>query len=201
MQDFTHARDEQTPDELWLCQHPPVFTQGHAGDATHLGHIGDIPLVATDRGGQVTYHGPEQLVFYPLLQLNRHALGVKAFVEQLEHVGIALLACGGISAARLSGKPGLYVQGDKIASLGLKIKRGCSYHGMSININMDLTPFNRITPCGLTGMQMTQWSAHAPTPDWHWLCQQLIRIVGQTFHYSSLSIEAQEKPWHCPTSP
>lgn len=201
MQDFTRTRDEQTADELWLCQHPPVFTQGQASDASHLGQLGDIPLVNSDRGGQVTYHAPGQLVFYPLMQLNRHGLGVKAFVEQLEQIGIDLLNCAGINASRLTGKPGLYVDGDKIASLGLKIKRGCSYHGMAINIDMDLTPFQRITPCGLAGMNMTQWSAHAPTPDWHWLCQQLIRIVEQRFHYSSLRLEAQETSWHCPTSP
>lgn len=201
MQDFTRTRDEQTADELWLCQHPPVFTQGQAGDASHLGQLGDIPLVNSDRGGQVTYHAPGQLVFYPLMQLNRHGLGVKAWVEQLEQIGMDLLNSAGIKASRLTGKPGLYVDGDKIASLGLKIKRGCSYHGMAINIDMDLTPFQRITPCGLAGMNMTQWSAHAPTPDWHWLCQQLIRIVEQRFHYSSLRLEAQETSWHCPTSP
>lgn len=201
MQAFTQIRDEQTPDELWLCQHPPVFTQGQAGNSAHLGQLGDIPLVSTDRGGQVTYHGPGQLVFYPLIQLNRHGLGVKAFVETLETIGMQLLALGNIPAQRLPEKPGLYVAGNKIASLGLKIKRGCSYHGMAINMDMDLSPFQRITPCGLVGMQMTQWSAHAPTPDWHWLCQQLSQIVEQTFNYSSLRFEAQETSWHCPTSP
>jgi len=201
MQAFTESRIDDTPDELWLCQHPPVFTQGQAGDPAHLGALGDIPLVKTDRGGQVTYHGPGQLVFYPLIQLNRHKLGVKAFVEKLEHIGMTLLAQAGIKVTRLAGQPGLYVEGKKIASLGLKIKRGCSYHGMAINIDMDLSPFNRITPCGLTGMQMTQWSNHAPVPDWSHICQQLTHLLQQSFNYSSLSIEAQEITWRCPTSP
>lgn len=201
MQDFTLKRNEQTADELWLCQHPAVFTQGQAGSPTHLGQLGDIPLIHTDRGGQVTYHGPGQLVIYPLIQLNRLNIGVKAFVERLESIGIQLLKQADIDAKRITEQPGIYVSEQKIASLGLKIKRGCSYHGLAININMDLSPFNRITPCGLMGMKMTQWSAHAPSPDWQQVCQQITQLFQNEFHYSSLDIEPQEQSWHCPTSP
>lgn len=201
MRSFTQHRQDNTADELWLCQHPAVFTQGQAGKAEHIADLGHIPLVQTDRGGQVTYHGPGQLVIYPLIQLNRHRLGVKQFVHLLETIGIDFLAQQHIIATRQEKQPGLYIQGKKIASLGLKIHRGCSYHGMAINIHMDLTPFQRITPCGLHGMQMTQWSHFQTVPEWHILCQQFIDTFTQHFYYSSITLEAQEQPWHCPISP
>ncbi|SFR53182.1 lipoyl(octanoyl) transferase LipB [Thiomicrospira sp. ALE5] len=169
MQDFTQARHEDTPDEIWLVQHPPVFTQGLNGDAKHLLDLmqgpAKIPLIQTDRGGQITYHGPGQWIVYPLLNLKRRQLGVKALVHLLEQTGINLLADYGITATARADAPGLYVAGQKIASLGLKVKRQCSYHGLALNVAMDLSPFQWITPCGLAGIQMTQVSNHVPDFD------------------------------------
>ena len=169
MQDFTQARHSDTPDEIWLVQHPPVFTQGLNGDAKHLLDLlqrpAKIPLIQTDRGGQITYHGPGQWIVYPLLNLKRRQLGVKALVHLLEQTGIQLLADYGITATARADAPGLYVAGQKIASLGLKVKRQCSYHGLALNVAMDLSPFQWITPCGLTGIQMTQVSDHLPNFD------------------------------------
>jgi len=165
MQAFTQQRTSDTADELWICQHPSVFTQGQAGDIKHIGQIGDIPLVQTDRGGQVTYHGVGQWVFYPLINLTRRNLGVKAYVQLLEQVTIDTLSRYDILAERLEGAPGLYVEGMKIASLGLKVKRGCTYHGLALNTDMDLSPFQRITPCGLSNMQVTQVKHYQPNID------------------------------------
>jgi lipoyl(octanoyl) transferase len=164
MRDFTRNRDDNTPDTLWICQHPAVFTQGQAGLAEHIGQIGDIPLVQSDRGGQVTYHGLGQWVFYPLIDLNRRKLGVRAFVHLLEQITIDLLQQNHIPAERLEGAPGIYVGGKKIASLGLKVHKGRSYHGLALNMAMDLTPFQRIVPCGLNGMTVTQWQDESPQP-------------------------------------
>jgi lipoyl(octanoyl) transferase len=163
MRDFTHQRNNLSPDELWICQHPAVFTQGQAGLADYVGDIGDIPLVATDRGGQVTYHGLGQWIFYPLIDLNRRKLGIRAFVNLLEEVTINLLQHHHIPAERLEGAPGIYVRGNKIASLGLKVHKGRSYHGLALNLAMDLTPFHRIVPCGLQGMKVTQWQDQVTT--------------------------------------
>lgn len=201
MQAFTQQRQVDTTDALWLCQHPAVFTQGQAGVSEYVGQLGDIPLVHSNRGGQVTYHGPGQLVFYPLLNLTRLKIGVKHYVQQLEEVGIQLLAQLGITAERIDQQPGLYVQQKKIASLGLKIQKGCSYHGMAINIDMDLSPFQRITPCGLHGIQMTQVADYATAPDWSQLQSMLIHSMQQVFAYQHINIEQQEQPWLCPTSP
>ena len=169
MQDFTQARHPDTPDEIWLVQHPPVFTQGLNGDAKHLLDLlqgpAKIPLIQTDRGGQITYHGPGQWIVYPLLNLKRRQLGVKALVHLLEQTGIQLLADYGITATARADAPGLYVAGQKIASLGLKVKRQCSYHGLALNVAMDLSPFQWIIPCGLAGMQMTQVSNYLPDFD------------------------------------
>lgn len=157
MQDFTDQRSATTPDELWIVQHPPVFTQGLNGQAQHLlQRAPQIPLVQTDRGGQVTYHGPGQLVLYVLIDLKRANLGVRALVSAMEQAVIALLAEFGLRALARSDAPGVYVDGAKIASLGLKIRRQKSYHGLALNVNMDLTPFQMINPCGLEGMRMTQ---------------------------------------------
>jgi len=171
MLDFTQQRTAETADKLWICQHPSVFTQGQAGDAKHIGALGDIPLIQTDRGGQVTFHGIGQWVFYPLVDLTRRKIGVKAFVSLLEQVTIDTLSRYEIIAERLDGAPGLYVNGMKIASLGLKIKRGCSYHGLSLNTDMDLQPFQRITPCGLANMQVTQVSFYNKKVDQDHLAQ------------------------------
>ncbi len=174
MRQFTQTRDADTPDELWVCQHPAVFTQGHAGSPEYLGALGDIPLVHTDRGGQVTYHGLGQWVFYPLIDLHRRKLGVKAFVHLLEQVTIDLLAAHHIVAERREGAPGIYVSGQKIASLGLKIHKGRSYHGLALNVAMDLSPFTRIIPCGLAQMQVTDWQSQQPSPPLSSAAQQQI---------------------------
>ena len=163
MVEFTAARTAATPDELWLCEHPPVYTLGQAGKPEHLLADNDIPLVKCDRGGQITYHGPGQIVVYPLLDLNRRHLGVRHLVKCLEQSVIDLLGEFDINARRLDGAPGVYVDRDdgsrypaKIAALGLRIRRGCSYHGLSLNVAMELTPFSAINPCGYAGMPVTQ---------------------------------------------
>jgi len=159
MQEFNAARTPDTPDELWLLEHPPVFTVGLAGDPAHLLAPGDIPVVPVDRGGQVTYHGPGQIVAYVLLDLKRARIGVHALVHALENAVIALCAARGIDAQARRDAPGVYVAGRKIASLGLRIRRGASYHGLAFNIDMDLEPFTRINPCGMPGLEVTQLCA------------------------------------------
>ncbi|HDX4051617.1 TPA: lipoyl(octanoyl) transferase LipB [Enterobacter soli] len=167
MHDFTDSRDETTPDEIWLVEHLPVFTQGQAGKAEHLLTTGDIPVIQSDRGGQVTYHGPGQQVMYVLLNLKRRKLGVRELVTLLEQTVVNTLAEYGIDAHPRADAPGVYVGEMKICSLGLRIRKGCSFHGLALNINMDLAPFLRINPCGYAGMEMTQmrqWVETA-TPD------------------------------------
>jgi len=161
MQVFTAQRDVHTPDELWFTEHQPVFTQGQAGKSEHLLLPGDIPVVQTDRGGQVTYHGPGQIVGYLLFDLKRLGIGPRALVRGIEASIIEVLAAYNITAANREDAPGVYVGGNKIASLGLRIRRGCSYHGLSLNVSMDLEPFQRINPCGLVGMDVTEMSAVA----------------------------------------
>ncbi|HAV1878136.1 TPA: lipoyl(octanoyl) transferase LipB [Enterobacter hormaechei] len=156
MHDFTDMRDDTTPDEIWLVEHLPVFTQGQAGKAEHLLMTGDIPVIQSDRGGQVTYHGPGQQVMYVLLNLKRRKLGVRELVTLLEQTVVNTLAEYDIDAHPRADAPGVYVGEMKICSLGLRIRKGCSFHGLALNINMDLTPFQRINPCGYAGMEMTQ---------------------------------------------
>jgi lipoyl(octanoyl) transferase len=156
MQAFTDSRDGDTDDELWLVEHEPVFTLGQAGRHEHVLAAGDIPLLQVDRGGQVTYHGPGQIVAYPLLDLRRHGLGVRALVEAIEQAVIDTLARWGIHGQRRCKAPGVYVNEAKIAALGLRVRRGCSFHGLAFNIAMDLSPFARINPCGFQGLQVTQ---------------------------------------------
>ena len=158
MRAFTAARNGATADEIWLCQHAPVFTQGLAGKPEHLLHDIGIPVVGTDRGGQITYHGPCQLVAYLLLDLGRRQLTVKRLVDRIEQAVIDLLADYGVAAQRRAGAPGVYVGAAKIAALGLKIKNGCSYHGLALNVAMDLAPFAAINPCGYRGLAVTQLS-------------------------------------------
>ena len=155
MREFTDQRDDDSPDELWLLQHPRVFTQGQAGKAEHVLAPGDIPVIQVDRGGQVTYHGPGQWVIYLLVDLKRRGLGVRALVTLIENAIVRLLCDYGIDAAPRADAPGVYVNGDKVAALGLRVRRGCSYHGLSLNVDMDLEPFNRINPCGHQGLQVT----------------------------------------------
>ncbi len=153
---FTDSRQVDTPDELWLLQHPPVFTLGINADPAHILAPGDIPVVKVDRGGQVTYHGPGQLMAYVLLDMQRRRLGARTLVTVLENAVIATLARYGICALARPQAPGVYVAGAKIASLGLRIRRHCSYHGLALNVNMDLEPFGRINPCGFPGIAVTQ---------------------------------------------
>jgi len=156
MQAFTDARDDGTPDELWFLEHPPVYTQGLNGRAEHVLAPGDIPVVGIDRGGQVTYHGPGQLVGYALVDLRRRRIGVRELVVALEHAIVALAARHGIAAAGRREAPGVYAGARKLASVGLRVRRGCSYHGLALNVDMDLEPFRRINPCGVAGLEMTQ---------------------------------------------
>lgn len=156
MRRFAEGRAVATPDELWWVEHPPVFTQGLAGKAEHLLAPGDIPVVQVDRGGQVTYHGPGQVVVYCLLDVRRLGLGVRALVTALERSVIELLAAHGVTAYARPDAPGVYVEGAKVASLGLRIRQGRSYHGLSLNVAMDLEPFTRINPCGYPGLRVTQ---------------------------------------------
>ena len=158
MQRFTDERGEDTPDEVWFLEHPPVFTQGMAGKAEHVLAPGDVPVVPIDRGGQVTYHGPGQLVVYPLLDLRRLKLGVRELVVALEQAVIGLCAAHGIEAAGRRDAPGVYVGGRKLASIGLRVRRGGSYHGLALNVDGDLEPFSRINPCGYAGLEMTRLS-------------------------------------------
>ena len=155
MRTFTDTRGEATSDELWLTEHAPVFTQGQAGRAEYLLAPGDIPVVQSDRGGQVTYHGPGQIVGYLMFDLKRLGLSVRTLVRHIEASIVALLADYGITAASRPDAPGVYVGRDKIAALGLRVRRGYSYHGLSLNVDMDLTPYARIVPCGLTGTGVT----------------------------------------------
>lgn len=166
MRAFTDQRQPDTPDELWFLEHTPVFTLGQAGKPEHILAAGDIPVVNTDRGGQVTYHGPGQLVVYPLLDLARLKLGPKELVRALESALLDSLADDGITAQRHEGAPGIYVADAKIASIGLRVRRNACYHGISLNVDMDLSPFLRINPCGYRGQKMTQlkdWRSPCPT--------------------------------------
>ncbi|MCR9262248.1 MAG: lipoyl(octanoyl) transferase LipB [Pseudomonadaceae bacterium] len=159
MQAFTAARGADTADEIWLTEHHPVFTQGQAGKAEHLLAPGDIPVVQSDRGGQVTYHGPGQITAYLMFDLRRLGLGVRNLVTGIEEAMVDTLAHNDIQAAPRADAPGVYIGDDKIGSLGLRVRRGCSYHGLSLNVDMDLEPFSRINPCGLFGIQVTHMAS------------------------------------------
>lgn len=181
MQRFTNERTETTPDQLWVVEHPPVFTQGLNGQAKHLQAFAlqqDIPIIQTDRGGQVTYHGPGQIIIYVLLDLKRAKLGVRDLVHRMENAIIEFLSTLGISAEARADAPGVYVNNQKIASLGLKIRKQKSYHGLALNVDMDLTPFSWITPCGLEGIQITQVSSLTHTPDLKAAQQGLIKALS-----------------------
>ena len=155
MQRFTDARDQDTPDELWLVEHEPVFTLGQAGKPEHVLAPGEIPVLHVDRGGQVTYHGPGQIVLYPLLDLRRIGIGVREYVCRIEQAIIDTLDEWNIGGQRREGAPGVYVAGAKVAALGIRVRRGCTFHGLAFNIGMDLEPFHRINPCGYQGLQVT----------------------------------------------
>lgn len=185
MLEFTRTRTEATPDELWFLQHPKVFTQGQAGKAEHLLMPGDIPVVQADRGGQVTYHGPGQLVVYLMLDIKRLSLGVRDLVTSMENAIIDTVQHWGVSSAAKPDAPGVYVEGRKIASLGLRIKQGKTFHGLALNIDMDMEPFLRINPCGYAGLEMTQLvreSTQQPAPDIESVADvletQLVTLLG-----------------------
>ncbi len=185
MQAFTDQRDADTPDELWFLEHAPVFTQGLNGRPEHLLATGDIPVVGIDRGGQVTYHGPGQLVMYALVDLGRRGISVRELVCALENSVVALAARRGIEAAGLRTAPGVYVRGRKLASIGLRVRRGCSYHGLALNVDMDLEPFRRINPCGNAGLAMTQMSDEGAAMD----------VPGAALALAPLACEALGLDW------
>ncbi|MFO1388332.1 lipoyl(octanoyl) transferase LipB [Cellvibrio sp.] len=195
MTEFTNTRTADTTDQLWLVEHPPVFTQGQAGKAEHLLVPGDIPVLQSDRGGQVTYHGPGQLVAYPLLDLRRLKMGVRELVTAIEQTLVATLAHYDIEAFPKPDAPGVYVnqQGrvDKIASLGLRVRRGCSFHGLALNVAMDLSPFLRINPCGYQGLAMTQMRDLLPNPpSLAEVQEQLVIQFAQKLGYGTCTMRA-----------
>lgn len=186
MRALTAERDADTPDEIWLLQHPPVFTQGQAGKAEHLLAPGDIPVVQAERGGQVTYHGPGQLVGYLMLDLRRLGLGVRELVTVMEQSLVEVLASYGVTAAPKADAPGVYVDGAKIASLGLRVRRGCSFHGLALNVDMDMQPFQRINPCGYSGLKMVQLSELVSQPvTIEGVAQRLEQTLRQRLGYTS----------------
>jgi lipoyl(octanoyl) transferase len=183
MRDFTDRRDESTPSELWVVEHPPVFTLGQAGKAEHLLGTGDIPVVQTDRGGQVTYHGPGQLVIYLLISLREAGVGIRGLVSTMETAIIELLAAHGVEAAARADAPGVYVAGRKIASLGLRVRRGCTYHGLALNVSNKLEPFQRINPCGHAGLEVTSTSLLGIDEEHTQLAGELVRLLCRHLGY------------------
>ncbi len=200
MSRYTDTRDENSLDEIWCVEHEPVFTQGQAGKAEHLLNTGDIPVVQVDRGGQVTYHGPGQLVVYPLLDLRRAKIGVRDLVTALETATVAMLKEFGIAAAPRADAPGVYLSegpraGNKIASIGLRVRRGCSFHGIAINIDMDLAPFLRINPCGYAGMQMVQMAELLqPVPGWNLVAEIFVRELLRTLALPEENWQPMDEP-------
>ena len=175
MQALTAERTAQTPDQVWIVQHLPVFTLGQAGRPEHLLDPGEIPVIRVDRGGQVTYHGPGQLILYLMLDLRRRGLGIRELVTAMEQAIIDLLGECGVTAQSRREAPGVYVGGRKIASLGLRVRRGCSYHGLALNVDMDLEPFRRINPCGYPGLEVTQMVEVAGVHDLQTVAPTLLR--------------------------
>ncbi|WP_415892621.1 lipoyl(octanoyl) transferase LipB [Neptuniibacter sp. PT8_73] len=187
MQNFTNERDDSVVDEIWSLQHEPVFTQGQAGKEEHLLGTGDIPVVQVDRGGQVTYHGPGQAIVYLLLNLKRKKLGVRELVSIMEESIVETVQSYGIDAYAKPDAPGVYVDNSKIASLGLRVRRGCSFHGLAFNLAMDLEPFLRINPCGYAGMAMTQLDALTSDLDQVEATQRLLDILITKLGYKEVT--------------
>jgi len=194
MHHYTDQRDDQSRDEIWLVEHPPVFTQGQAGKAEHLLMPGDIPVVQSDRGGQVTYHGPGQQVMYVLIDVKRRKLGVRQLVTILEETVIATLAEFGVSARARADAPGVYVGEEKICSLGLRIRKGCSFHGLALNVAMDLSPFLRINPCGYAGMSMTQLKNFQPGVTTEQIRSPLVSAFARLSGYENLEWVSGDLP-------
>ena len=184
MKAFTDSRTEQTTDELWFVEHPPVFTQGQAGRAEHILAPGDIPVIQVDRGGQVTYHGPGQIVAYPLIDIKRLGMSVRDLVSGIEQAIIGVLQSYDVDAGIMTGAPGVYIDGVKIASLGLRIRKGKSFHGLSFNVDMDLEPFQRINPCGFQGLQVTNLSSLTEAPSLAEVEDRLIAGLSKVLGYN-----------------
>lgn len=185
MREFTDSRTDQTSSELWIVEHPPVFTQGQAGKAEHLLGPGDIPVVQTDRGGQVTYHGPGQLVIYVLISLREAGIGIRRLVTAMEQSIIGLLDEHGVHAQARKDAPGVYVDGCKIASLGLRVRRGCTYHGLALNVSNDLEPFLRINPCGYAGLEVTSTTRLGITDEQAVLADELAHRLASALGYQT----------------
>jgi len=189
MQDFTDSRDAETVDEIWLLQHEPVFTQGQAGKDEHLLQQTHIPIIKTDRGGQVTYHGPGQLIAYMLIDLKRLGIGVRQLVTLMEEAIIDTLAQWQVTAYGKPDAPGVYVNNAKIASLGLRVRKGCSFHGLALNVDMDLEPFLTINPCGYAGLDMAQLADFADQPTVETVSDQLLHHLTKKLGYTKVEIE------------
>ncbi|ANS84698.1 Lipoyl(octanoyl) transferase [Vibrio scophthalmi] len=188
MHDFTDQRNEETLDEVWFVEHNPVFTQGQAGKTEHLLNTGDIPVVQSDRGGQVTYHGPGQMVVYFLINIRRKKFGVRDLVTHIENLVINTLKAYNIDSAARPDAPGVYVDNKKICSLGLRIRKGCSFHGLALNVNMDMSPFLRINPCGYAGMEMVQVSQLGGPDDVNVVAEQLLKELATLLDYQHLQV-------------
>ncbi|HIP76543.1 MAG TPA: lipoyl(octanoyl) transferase LipB [Psychromonas hadalis] len=186
MSDFTSERTQETNDELWVVEHPPVFTQGSAGKAEHLLHQSSIPVVKSDRGGQITYHAPGQLVVYLLVNLRQQEVNVRTLVSIIENAIITLLADHHVEAVAKPDAPGVYVHGKKIASLGLKIRKSCSFHGLALNVDMDLSPFLDINPCGYAGLEMTQCKNEGLNKSVQTLAPLLVKKITGQLNYSQI---------------
>jgi lipoyl(octanoyl) transferase len=196
MQDFTNQRDATTLDEIWVLQHLPVFTQGQAGKTEHILDLGTIPLVQSDRGGQVTYHGPGQLIIYLMLDLKRLNFGIRELVSHMEQALIDCLHHYGIVANADPKAPGVYVHGSKIASLGLRVRKGCSFHGLALNIDMDLSPFERINPCGYPGLDMVQmidFNGLADTIEFDQVARDMCQNLVKQLQYQH--VDNTQQPW------
>jgi len=179
MRGFTEERNAKTPDELWVLEHPPVYTVGIAGRAEHFPRSGEVPIERIDRGGQITYHGPGQAIVYALVDLARRGLTVRGMVSLIEQAVIELLAAHGVGAERRKGAPGVYADGAKIAALGLRVRRGCCYHGVALNVDMDLAPFSTIDPCGYPGLAVTQTRAHGVVAGAEKMGDELARRIAR----------------------
>ncbi|WP_394388578.1 lipoyl(octanoyl) transferase LipB [Shewanella woodyi] len=186
MQEYTDNRDSSSPDQLWIVEHPPVFTQGQAGKSEHILNPGDIPVIQVDRGGQVTYHGPGQLVAYPLINIKRLKIGVRQLVTDIENSIVQMLENYQVKAYAKADAPGVYVDERKVASLGLRIRKGCSFHGLALNVDMDMSPFQRINPCGYAGLEMVQCKQLGGPQTVEEAGEQLVKTFSHNLGYQNL---------------